>query len=95
MLQALGLVVVRNKFDYATTDSFNKPTLNKCTPGRDLFLPQDHNLNKFGTGQRGDTNCEGFRHSSYRLEDILSYPYVSICKTCDPRLGHFVPMDII
>ena len=38
------------------------------------------------------SNCEGFRHSGYRLEDILSYPYVSICEACDPRPGHFVPM---
>ena len=26
MLQALDIVVIRNKCDYATTDSFNKPT---------------------------------------------------------------------
>ena len=58
MLKALGFLVIRNKFDYATTDSLHKskkegkimneynqaqhltqdkPTLNKCTPGRELF----------------------------------------------------------
>ena len=42
------------------------------------------------------TNCEGFRHGGYRLDDIFfSYPYVSKCNTCDPRTGHFVSMDIV
>ena len=26
---------------------------------------------------------------------FLGYPFVSICKTCDPCPGHFVHIDII
>ena len=44
-------------------------------PQGGTFLPQDHNLNKFGTGHRGDNNCEGFRHSGYRLERLPALHY--------------------
>ena len=67
-------MVIRNNFDYATTDSFKN--LHKISVP---FLPLGNNLNKFRTCQRGDAiyKFEGFRHTGYRLEDILK---LSLCK---------------
>ena len=33
------------------------------------------------------TKYQGSRPSGFRLEDFFMFPYISLCKTCDPRVG--------
>ena len=36
------------------------------------------------------TKYQGFRPCSFRQEDFFTFPYISLCKTCDPLGGSFL-----
>ena len=57
------------------------------------FWPPAHNLNKLGRGPLGDATYQyqGFRSEDFRQEDFFQcFPYISICKQCDPGAGPFL-----
>ena len=60
------------------------------TPGQGLFWPQGHNLNKLGRGLLGDATY--LISGLYALchEDFLTFPNISLYKTCDPGAGPFL-----
>ena len=35
------------------------------------------------------TKYQGSRPCGFRQEDCFMFPYISLCKTCDPRTGPF------
>ena len=38
------------------------------------------------------TKYQGAKPYGFRQEDILYvFPYIGLCKTCDPKAGHFWP----
>ena len=39
------------------------------------------------------TKYQGSRPCGYRQEDFHCFPYLSLCKTCDPRGGSFWPQE--
>ena len=46
------------------------------------FWPQGHNLNKLGRGALDDATHQISRPCGFR--DFFKFPYISLCKTCDP-----------
>ena len=69
-------------------------------PGWGHFLPQGHNLNKLGRGPLGDATYQiSIKALCLMASDkkMFSYfPYISLCKTCDPKGGAiFGPREII
>ena len=37
------------------------------------------------------TKCQVSGPCGFRQEEFSSFPYISLCKICDPRAGHFGP----
>ena len=60
------------------------PYISHCR-GRGHFWPKGYNLNKLGRGPLGD--------AGFRLEDFSHLPFISLCKTIDPRAGPFLVLD--
>ena len=58
------------------------------TPGARQHYLQGQNLNKLGRGQLGDATYQisrFLRPYGLRQEDFITFPYISLCKTCDPQ----------
>ena len=37
------------------------------------------------------TKYQDYRPCGFRQEDFFMFPYISLCKKCDPGAGHFWP----
>ena len=60
------------------------------TPGRGHFWQQCHSLNKLGRGLLGDAihiKYQGSRSCGFREEDFIIFPFITLCRTCDPQGG--------
>ena len=63
------------------------------TSGRDHFWPPGYNLNKLGRGLLGDATYQISRLYAlwFQTRRFFQYfPYISLCKQCDPRVGPFL-----
>ena len=71
------------------------PSISICKQfdlGRVHFWPKvqciimQHNLNKLGRGPLGDASYQisSSRPCSFRLKEFKCFPYISLCKACDP-----------
>ena len=56
------------------------------------FGPMGHNLNKLGICLLHvvDATYQICLTFGFRQEDFFMFPYISICKTSDPRFGPFL-----
>ena len=63
-----------------------------------LNLPQGHNLNKLGSGPLYDAIYTKYQALGLVVSNKIfsCFPYISLCKTCDPQSGPiFGPRGII
>ena len=61
------------------------------TTGEGHISPQGHNLNKLDRGPLADSIYQISRLFARWFQKIIScFPYISQCKTCDPKAGPFL-----
>ena len=67
--------------------SLYKPMQNMGTLGRGHVWPNGHNMNNFVEVYwvMLHTKYQGSKSYGFRKEEFFMFPYISLCKTCDPR----------
>ena len=64
------------------------------THGAGQFWPLGYNLNKLGRGSLGDASYQISRLYALWFQTrrfFYGFPYISLCKQCDPVAGNFQP----
>ena len=67
-----------------------------CPPEWGHFWPQEHNLNKLDGGPLDEASYQISRLVVSDKNIFSCFPYISLCKICDPRgVAIFGPRSII
>ena len=89
--------MVSDKKIFSCFSLYKSEYVKHVTPGAVPFWPQGYNLIKLGKVHLVmlHTKYQGSRTYGFRQEDLFNvFPYISLCKRCDPRGGPFLAPGI-